>query len=163
MNNREIQLWSYIDRRDSKEEREITKAMLASDSSFYALYQELLSLNKLIDEEVYMDEPSMSFTRKVMEAIKPEPKPVPLKTKVSNTIIYAIASVFVLTLGGLLVYAFSKADYNTGSTFSLESFDKAFLNKTTLYIFLVMDTGLLLLFLDIFLRKNLNQPIKKGN
>jgi ABC-type glycerol-3-phosphate transport system permease component len=164
MNSRETQLWSYIDGTDTKEERKVTEAMLASDSSFYALYTELKSLNSFVESELAIDEPSMSFTRNVMDAIEHVPKPLPLKTKVSNTIIYAIAGVFAVSLVSLLAYAFASADFaGGGDNFSLANFDKFFMNETSLYVFLLMDAGLLLLFLDRFLRKNLNSHIKKGD
>ena len=154
MNNRETQLWNYIDGIGTAEERKKTADLLAADASFYALYQELLALNNIL-AKIEIDEPSMSFTRNVMEAVKKEARPIPLKTKVSQTFIYAIAALFALTLGSLVVYAFSSADYGNSIKINYDDFEKALLNPTTLYVFILADAILLLVFLDRYLRKGM--------
>lgn len=54
-----------------------------------------------------LDEPSMSFTRNVMEAVALQPAPVSLKTKVDNQIIFSIAAFFVLSILAMVGYMFT--------------------------------------------------------
>jgi len=157
MNTIEQQLWDYIDGNLSETQRKSIEAKIESDISVRLQYEELQNLN-IAFGEMELDEPSMSFTRNVMEDVALQPAPISLKTRVDNRIIYSISGFFVLSILGILSYIL----YNT--TFSMPDFSKYFavnlnvdkiLTPTSLYIFLGVDLVLGLIFMDYILRKKL--------
>lgn len=162
MNTIEEQLWNYIDNSCTPKEREAIEAKLAVDAAYQQLYQELLLVNSHLDK-LELDEPSMSFTRNVMEQVKLEPKPVVLKTKVDQRIIAFIGGFFVLSILAILVVAVanSKISFNVNwPKFDWAADTSKLLNPTFLKAFLLFDVVLALIYADSLLRKKRIQ--KKG-
>ncbi|KIA92842.1 hypothetical protein OC25_15765 [Pedobacter kyungheensis] len=159
MNTIEQQLWDYIDGTLDEAAKKALEAKIAADPEIKVQYEALLKLNSVLGT-LDLDEPSMSFTRNVMESIALEPAPVALKTKVNTRIIYAIGGFFVLSLLGILGYLFyqTKASF-TGFTMP-EKFNinlDSYITPTTLYVFLFVDLVIGLIFLDQFLRRKVHK------
>lgn len=103
-----------------------------------------------------LEEPSMSFTRNVMEQVKLEKLPVSLKTRVDNRIIYGIAAVFGAFIAGVIIYAIA----NTTASYKLpelkmdfsEAVDKT-LTPGFLIAFLFIDVIIALVYFDSILRR----------
>jgi len=157
MNIIEQQLWDYIDGNLNETQRKNIEEKIETDVSVKLQYEELLSLN-IAFSEMELDEPSMSFTRNVMENVALQPAPVSLKTKVDSRIIFSISAFFVLSILAILGYIL----YNT--TFSMPDFSKYFaininvdkiLTPTSIYIFFGIDLVLGLIFMDYIFRKRL--------
>jgi len=150
------QIWDYIDNTCSQEEKLIVAAKIASDETYSTVYAELLQIHQLLDTE-QLDEPSMSFTRNVMDLVELEIAPVSLKTKVDKRIIYAITAVFVLLLIYIVCYAAAHGTYAVAD-FKLPkmqiSFDiSQYITPLFMKIFLFVDVVLGLIYLDGFLRR----------
>lgn len=103
-----------------------------------------------------LEEPSMSFTRNVMEQVKLEKLPVSLKTRVDNRIIYGIAAIFGLFIAGVIIYAIA----NTTVSYELPEFKIDFsgaVDKTLtpefLIAFLFIDVVIALVYFDSILRR----------
>nr|WP_068889749.1 hypothetical protein [Pedobacter panaciterrae] len=102
-----------------------------------------------------MEEPSMSFTRNVMEQVKLETHPAALKTRVDHRIIYGIAAIFGVFIVGVLAYAFA----NSSATYQLPevkinlsgAVDKT-LTPGFLIAFLFVDVIIALICFDSILR-----------
>ncbi|MFC3561274.1 anti-sigma factor family protein [Pedobacter jamesrossensis] len=159
MNTIEQQLWDYIDGNLNEIQRKNIEEKIKTDAAVKLQYEELLNLNAAFSE-MEIDEPSMSFTRNVMESVALEPAPISLKTKVDTRIIFSIGSFFVLSILALLGYIF----YN--STFTMPDFGKYFtsnfsldkyITPTAMYVFIGFDIIIGLIFMDYFLRRKLNQ------
>lgn len=162
MNTIEEQLWNYIDGNCTPEEQAEITVKLTVDHHYYTTYQELLKVNDELNK-LDFEEPSMSFTRNVMEKVNLELKPVALKTKVDNRIIYSIGGFFTLVLVSIFVYALatSNFDYKLDLPKMSYSFEPGkYINHTSLQIFLLFDVVLALIYLDGVLRKRNEQ--KKG-
>ncbi|GGI26761.1 anti-sigma factor family protein [Pedobacter mendelii] len=158
MNTIEQQLWDYIDGNLNETQRKNIEEKIEKDAEVKLQYEELLNLNSVFSE-MEIDEPSMSFTRNVMDSVTLEPAPVSLKTKVDNRIIYGIGGFFVASLLALLSYVFYNStfimpDFSRYMSVSFE-IDKV-ITPTSLYIFLGIDLVLGLIYIDYFLRKKLN-------
>ncbi|WP_449435778.1 hypothetical protein [Pedobacter steynii] len=103
-----------------------------------------------------LEEPSMSFTRNVMEQVKLEKLPVSLKTRVDNRIIYGIAAIFGAFIAGVIIYAIA----NTTASYKLpelkmdfsEAVDKT-LTPGFLIAFLFIDVIIALVYFDSILRR----------
>lgn len=154
MIQQEEQLWNYIDGCCTSAEKAEVEAKLVTDEAFQQLYAQLLEVNEQLDIHLEIDEPSMSFTRNVMEHVQQEIAPVTLKTRVDKKIIYAIGGFFSITLLGLLVYAFATAEFKTTMPrIKLKVDIDALISPTFLMVVLFINAALLLIYLDSFLRK----------
>ena len=162
MNQIEEQLWNYIDGNCTAEEVAQIKAKLLTDNQYQQIYEELLAVSNAL-ENLEFEEPSMSFSRNVMEQVNLEIKPVALKTKVDNRIVYSIMAFFLLSMLGILGYVISQSDFNFSSSLSKINFQfdtKKILTPTFLKVFFIIDVILILLFIDSYFRKEMTQ--KKG-
>lgn len=162
MNTIEEQLWNYIDGTCTPVEKLEIEAKLAVNIQYHTLYQELLKVNEELNK-IDFEEPSMSFTRNVMDKVNLELKPVALTTKVDNRIIYGIGAFFVLSLVSIFIYAGATSDMS----FKMDmpkmdfTFDAGkYINRTTMQIFFFIDIAIALVYLDRILRKGAAQ--KKG-
>ncbi|WP_316795999.1 hypothetical protein [Pedobacter agri] len=157
MNTIEQQLWNYIDGNLDATEVKAIEEKINSDVEIKLQYEELMNLN-LAFGKIELDEPSMSFTRNVMESVALQPAPVALKTKLNTNIIYGIGGFFIISLLALFGYAIFNIDFKTAD-FDLKlnadfNLDK-YITPTMLYIFLFADLVIGLVFLDYLLRKKL--------
>jgi hypothetical protein len=161
MNTIEEQLWNYIDGNCTAEEKIEMETKIAVNIQYHTIYQELLAVNKELNQ-LDFEEPSMSFTRNVMDKVNLELKPVALKTKIDNRIIYSIAAFFALSILGIFAYTISIS--NLSFDFKMPTMNINFgkyINATTIQVFLLIDVTLGLLYLDSFLRKrNINAQKK---
>lgn len=164
MTKQEEQLWDYIDGLSSETERAEIAAKLATEEKFHQLYVQLLEVNQQLTTHLEIDEPSMSFTRNVMEQVHHEIAPVKLKTKVDHRIIYAIGGFFTLALLSILVYATITASADLTMkmpTLDLENKFDGLMNATVVRIFLFINAVLLLIYLDSYLRKGMKKKVTK--
>jgi len=120
---------------------------------------------KMTDDEmdallksIALDEPSMSFNRKVMEHVTLERVPVTLKTKVNKRIIYSIAAFFITCILGIFLYALAYSNFHYNwSKIDLDlgkAADKV-LSSGFLKLFLMLDAVIALVWLDSVLRRKL--------
>jgi len=157
MNTIEQQLWDYIDGNLDATEAKSIEEKIRTNAEIKLQYEELLSLN-IAFGKIELDEPSMSFTRNVIESISLAPAPVALKTKVNTRIIYGIVGFFILSLVALFGYALFNLDFKT-TDFDLKlnadfNWEK-YISPTVLYIFLFADLVIGLIFMDYLLRKKM--------
>jgi hypothetical protein len=158
MNTIEEQLWNYIDGNcDAVEALEI-ESKIASNLQYHAAYQELLAVHRELNKFDF-EEPSLSFTRNVMDKVALELPPVALKTKIDNRIIYSIGVIFVLSLLAIFGYALSlsKWDFELPKMHFSVNPTKIF-TPTSMLMFVIFDVALGLIYLDNLLRK---RSIKK--
>ena len=152
MSTIEEQLWNYIDGICSDEEKTQIEAKIASNLQYNKVYQELMIVHQELNK-LDFEEPSMSFTRNVMDKVELELAPVALKTKIDNRIVYSIGIFFVLSILGMFGYIISISNIS----FQLPKVDLSFTNKLAnpivIQVFLMVDVVLGLLYLDSFLRK----------
>lgn len=159
MNTIEQQLWDYIDGNLDEFSKKTIEEKIESNAGIKIQYEELLKLNSAFNT-LDLDEPSMSFTRNVMESIALAPAPVAMKTKVDEKIIYAIGGFFIVSLLSLFGYvlynsnlSMPKLGFNVTLNFNLDQY----ITPTVLYSFLFFDLVIGLVFLDQFLRKKFAQ------
>ena len=157
MNTIEEQLWNYIDGNCSPIEKAEIEAKIASNLQYHTIYNELMAVHQELNKLDY-DDPSLSFTRNVMEKVALELPPVALKTKIDNRIIYGIGSLFVFSLLAIFCYAL----FTSNLDFELPKFDYA-INISKLFtpafmqLFILFDVALGLICLDWMWRKKLNK------
>lgn len=152
----EARIWDYIDGNLSTEEKSFVDNLVKTNQEWREKYAELLQVHNLMQESLDLEEPSMGFTRNVMEEISRLQITPASKRYLNQKIIWGIGGFFILTLIGFLVYAFSQATWSNDSQsvlpFNVESmnYDKLF-NSTYTNVFLMINTVLGLVLLDAYL------------
>src|SRR5689334_1546642 len=147
----EQRLWEYIDGLSTEEERASIQALLHRDSSWKAKYDELQELNGFLSSSE-LEEPSLRFTKNVMDEIMKHHIAPATKTYINKKVIYGLGAFFVTMIAGLLIYLFSQLTFTKvgGSGFPLDLGQvnwNGILNNTYMNIFLFVNiiSGLMLL------------------
>ncbi|HEX4957796.1 MAG TPA: hypothetical protein VFV46_06430 [Lacibacter sp.] len=161
----EEQLWSYIDGSVSAAEKVFVEKMLAANDEWKAKYREQLELHRLLSEDTELEQPSLRFTKNVMDGIAELQPKAATSSYINKTIIRSIAAFFIITIAGLLIYALLQADWSTnpGSAdvfsidtpeFTLPQFKMPKILNTTMINMGIMITVILgLMVFDGFLRR----------
>jgi len=155
----EMQLWDYIDGNIDAAEKMKIEELLRTDARWQNAYKQLLQMNQMLHEDLELEEPSMRFTKNVMEEISKLKIAPATKNYINKKIINSIAAFFVLMIGGLLLYFFTQISWTSSGDGSLP-FDVSkldiskYLNKQALQIFVMVNAVLALILLDkLLLRK----------
>jgi len=154
--NIEGRLWDLIDGNLSAEEKSFVENLVHTNQLWREKYSELLLVHSMMQESLELEEPSMSFTRNVMEDIGRLQITPASKKYLNEKIISGLAGFFVLSIIGFIIYAFSQATWKSGteSTISVQlesmNFEKLFSSAYT-NVFLMINTVLGLMLLDMYL------------
>lgn len=151
----EERLWSYIDGEGATDERSAIEQLLQSNVEWQSKYRELLDVHQLL-HSTELEEPSMRFTRNVMEEIAKMHIAPATRSYLNKRIIYGIGVFFMTMIVGFLVYGISQIDWSaSGSTNMPVDFGKVdysvFFNNTYVNIFMMINVVLGLVLLDRYL------------
>lgn len=116
--NIEQQLWSYIDGDSSSEERSLIDKLLQSNLEWKNKYNELLEIHQLM-KAAELEQPSLRFTKNVMEKIAQYSIAPATKNYINKRIIWGIATFFITLITGFLIYGFAQIDWNAQGDTSL--------------------------------------------
>ena len=155
MKNITEEIWDYIDGNISVEDKNLIAGKIANDPAYQEAYTEMMEIHQMMGT-IALEEPSMSFTRNVMEQVKLEITPVALKTKTDKRIIYSLAAFFLLSILSVTAYAFSTSTMTfpdmSFPTLNVQLNVSVFTKPLFLQLFLFVDVLLGLVYLDKFLR-----------
>lgn len=112
----EIRLWEYIDGLCTEAEKSFVETHLASSAEWRKQYASLLSFQSTLQKDISLDEPSMRFTRNVMEEIGRFQIAPAAKSYINTKIIYGIGGFLLTLIVGFLIYAFAQVDWTAGSS-----------------------------------------------
>jgi hypothetical protein len=152
----ELRLWAYID--GISDEPAIVEKLVAEQAEWRALYAELLDVHHLV-QETALEEPSLRFTKNVMEEIARLQIAPAAKKYINNRIIWGIAAFFITVIVGFLVYGFSQIKWSTGGGgngsalgvyFTAVDYS-GFFNNSFVNIFMMLNVVLGLMLLDRYL------------
>jgi hypothetical protein len=152
----EERLWEFIDGNNSEEEKSVIEQLLQSNQEWRQKYRELLELDKVM-KSTSLDEPSMRFTKNVMEEIAKYHIAPATKTYINNKIVFGIGLFFITILLGFLIYGFGQIDWTSGGgdnslPFNISKIDfSKFFNSTYMNAFMMVNVILGLIFLDRYL------------
>lgn len=106
----EVRLWEYIDGLSSAEEKSVIEELIENNTQWRVKYNELLEVQQLLQSSE-LEEPSMRFTRNVMEEISKLHIAPATKTYINKNIIRGLAIFFITLIVGFLVYGFGQIDW----------------------------------------------------
>jgi hypothetical protein len=161
----EDRLWDFIDGISSPEENSVIEKLLQTDPVWQVKYRELLEMHHMIQSSE-IEQPSMRFTKNVMEEITRYRIAPATRSYVNKKIIFGIAGFFLLVIGGFLIYGLSQINWaeTSGSRLPVD-FSKVnvdwskYFNSTIVNIFLMVDVVVGLMFLDRYLRRKKHKAV----
>ncbi|NEU09281.1 hypothetical protein GZH53_13230 [Flavihumibacter sp. R14] len=160
MNIIEQQVWDYLDGTCNGQEHKKIGHLIETDEAYRTTYSELKSLH-LDLSGIELDEPSMGFTRNVMDKVAASPMPGSIRSSVDKRIIYSIAAFFAVALLVLLTAIFSQVEWTQAAGTALPEYEipkvdyLSFMDDAFLRVFLFADLILGLYFFDSVIRKRM--------
>jgi hypothetical protein len=162
----EQQLWSYIDGISSGDEKTAIEKLLDTNLEWKNKYHELIQLNQLLKSSE-LEQPSMRFTKNVMDAIAKYHIAPATKQYINNRIIWGIGIFFILMIVGFLIYGFGQTNWGAESQTKLPidltkvdvpkfDFSRMFSN-TWVNVFMMINIVIGLAFLDRILANKRKQ------
>ena len=152
----DARLWEYIDGAGTAEERSVIDKLITADLEWKQKYQQLLDTQQLL-KSAELEEPSMRFTKNIMEEISRYHIAPATKNYINKKIIWGIGAFFITVIVAFTVYMLSQLDWSgAGSNGTLPvdipkiDFSKMF-NNTIVNIFMMLNVVLGLMFLDRYL------------
>ena len=160
----EEQLWNYIDGTASPEEMMFVERMISTDPVWKNQFDQLLELNQLLVKGMELEEPSMRFSKNVMEHISGLQPARPTVQYINKKIIRSIAAIFIFTIAAFIIYGFAKIQWTTsGTSLSLpidlkSTYANTFninwhISNTWINVILMVNVFLGLMLLDSSLRR----------
>lgn len=162
----EMRLWDYIDGLSDNSEKATIEKLITEHTEWRLKYQELLEVHQLV-QATELEEPSMRFSKNVMEEIAKYQIAPATKNYINQKIIWGIAAFFITTLVGFLVYGFSQVDWSTGNTESGIGLDftrvdySSMFNNSFVNFFMMLNVVLGLMLFDRYLEVKKNQYQKQ--
>lgn len=153
-------LWAYID--GVSREGSFIAQLISEDTEWRAKYHELLELNRLL-HSTELEQPSMRFTRNVMEEIAKIHIAPATKEYINKKIIWGIGAFFITVIVGFLIYGISQVDWSGANTtspvgldFTKVDYSKMF-NNNFVNLFIMVNIILGLMLLDRYLTSRKKQ------
>ena len=106
----EVKLWEYIDGFSSDEEKSIIEKLIAENAAWKTKYHELLEVHQSLNL-VDLEEPSLRFTKNVMEEIAKYHIAPATRTYINKKVIWGIGLFFITMIVGFLIYGFAQIDW----------------------------------------------------
>jgi hypothetical protein len=163
----EMKLWEYIDGVSMPSEKSNIEKLIAENAEWRSKYQELVEVHQLM-QATELEQPSLRFTKNVMEEIAKFHVAPAAKKYLNNKIIWGIGIFFIVTIVGFVVYGISQVNWNEASdsksTLGIDmdkiDFGKMF-NNTFVNVFVMLNIVLALMFLDRYLSNRKEELMKR--
>jgi hypothetical protein len=122
-NQIESRLWEYIDGLSTGEERSAVEKLIAEHRVWRTTYAELLEVHQSIQLSE-LEQPSLRFTKNVMEEIARLHIAPAAKQYINNKIIWSIAAFFITVITSFVVYGFAQINWAANSNTNSDIIDK---------------------------------------
>ncbi len=152
----EMRLWDYIDGISDDSEKAAVEQLIAQNAEWRAKYHELLDVHQLV-QTTELEEPSMRFSKNVMEEIAKYHIAPATKNYINQKIIWGIVAFFITVIVGFIVYGISQVNWSAGSTSNSIGIDftrvdySGMFNNSLVNGFMVLNIILGLLLFDRYL------------
>src|SRR5688500_4082851 len=111
----EARLWDYIDGISNTNERSAIEQLIQENLEWKTKYTELLEIHRLINSSE-LEQPSLRFTKNVMEGIAKYNIAPATKNYINNKIIYGIGGFFITVILAFVIYGIAQIDWNVKGT-----------------------------------------------
>ena len=153
----DMRLWEYIDGLANEKERSVIEKLIEENAEWRAKYQDLLEVHQLVQDSE-LEQPSLRFTKNVMEEIARYQIAPAAKKYLNNRIIWGIGFFFITMIVGFLIYGIAQIDWSAtrdaksalGIDLDKVDYGKIF-NNTFVNIFMMLNVVLGLVLLERYL------------
>ena len=111
----EARLWDYIDGISGASEKALIEKLVNDNAEWRTRYHELLELHQLVLSSE-LEEPSMRFTKNVMEEISRLHIAPAAKSYINKKVIWGIGGTFIAMIVGFLIYAVAQINWSEGTS-----------------------------------------------
>jgi hypothetical protein len=163
----EARLWEYIDGGSEASEMLAIKKLIEENAVWREKYSELLAVHQMLQSSE-LEEPSMRFTKNIMEEISRLHIAPAAKTYINKKVIWGIGGAFIAMIVGFLIYAIAQINWSEGSSDTSMGFDltridySKMFNNNLMNAFMMVNIVLGLVFLDRYLANKRNKLIEKS-
>jgi hypothetical protein len=152
----EQRLWDYIDGLSSASEKTVIEKLLEANAEWLAKYRELMEVHQLMQSSE-LEQPSLRFTKNVMDEIARLQIAPATSTYINKNIIRGIGLFFITIIVGFIIYGFGhlNIDWSKGdSTLPVDigkiNFSR-FFNNAWINAFMIVNIVVGLFLLDRYL------------
>ena len=117
----EERLWDYLDGLSSPAEISAIEELIAANREWQLKYKELLVVHQAMNSSD-LEEPSMRFTKNVMEEIARYQVAPATKNYINKNIIRSIGAFFLLMIGGFFIYCLGQFKWSDSSSSGSSTF-----------------------------------------
>lgn len=153
----ESRLWEFIDGMADASQRSVIEELIRENAAWKIKYQELLELHQSINL-IELEQPSLRFTKNVMEEISKLHIAPAAKTYINSKVIFGIAAFFITIIIGFVVYALAQVNWSAASDaksslgFDLTNVDYSVIfSNTFVNAFMMLNVILGLMLFDRYL------------
>ncbi|MFZ9386666.1 MAG: anti-sigma factor family protein [Chitinophagaceae bacterium] len=114
----EDRLWEYLDGYASPAERSVIEKLLSENEAWKKKHQALVEVREMLRSSE-LDQPSLRFTRNVMEEISRLYVAPAAKSYINKKIVWGIGFFFIALLVGIFVYAIGQMSFSGGEESSI--------------------------------------------
>jgi len=164
----EVKLWEYIDGQAKADERTAIEKLVQENAEWKAKYQELLEIHQSLNL-IELEQPSLRFTKNVMEEIARLQIAPAAKQYINSKIIWGIGGFFITVIVSFLVYGLAQIDWSTSQSVNTGVLDKIteadyskVFNNTFVNVFLMLNVVLGLMLFDRYLNDKKKKLIKEA-
>ena len=158
--NIEERVWDFVNGILPAKERDQVQELINTDSQWRKIHEEIISFESLV-KKTELEEPSMRFSKNVMDEIAKLKIAPATKTYINPRIIYSIAAFFVLMIGTVIWYFVSQSEFSAGSGSTLPQVNteglitgwKKYLSPTVINFFFLADAVIALMLADRYFSK----------
>jgi len=164
----EVRLWEYIDGLAKADERSAIEKLVQENAEWKARYQELLEIHQSLNL-IELEQPSLRFTKNVMEEIARLQIAPAAKQYINSKIIWGIGGFFITVIVSFLVYGLAQIDWSTSQSVNTGVLDKItdadytkVFNNTFVNVFIMLNVVLGLMLFDRYLNDKKKKLIKEA-
>ena len=164
----EARLWDYIDGLSDPKERSVIEKLIEEHAIWRTRYRELLELHQMINTSE-LEQPSLRFTKNVMEEIAKYQIAPATKNYINNKVIWGIGIFFLAMIAGFLIYGIGQIDWSSANDnsgtfgFDLSNIDYSrMFNNNVMNVFMMLNIVLGLMLLDRYLNNKKKSIIKNA-
>jgi hypothetical protein len=161
----EARLWEYIDGNGDTEERSVIEKLVEENKAWRDKYHELLELHQIMQSSD-IEEPSMRFTKNIMEEISKLHIAPAAKNYINKKIIWGIGGFMIAMIVGFLVYGIAQIEWSEGNSYASKGFDftqvdySKMFNNNLMNVFMMLNIVLGLIFFDRYLANRKNKHVQ---
>lgn len=163
----EARLWEYIDGVGDASEILAIKKLVEENAIWREKYSELLALHQMIQSSE-LEEPSMRFTKNIMEEISRLHIAPAVKTYINKKVIWGIGGSLITMIVGFLIYAIAQINWSEGTANNSIGIDLSKIDYSKIFsnnfinVFMMLNVVLGLIFFDRYLADKRNKLIEKS-